>query len=792
MLKLTSRIEQPISRRDEIALRIAALLHDVGHCFLSHVSERALERLKKIDGEPLEDVHAAAKEYFGCFKAPALGEILSALLILIPEFRDVLATAQIPFWNSNEADMSHLLARLVVRGRLPDRPFMNDIISGTLDADKLDYMSRDCYMAGLAMPIDTERLLEKLNVVTVPTDSLSDHMESAALSHQQTVQVLAVQHGGAKVFEDFVLSRVLLYDKLYNHHKVRALEGWAVNVIEFTHNGSGTFSGLGEFAALSDSQFIAGDWIKPSLGEDIASRARKMLEDLRLRNVVRAFAFGPTLIEGEIDDQVDGPRIRSAWRALADVTSRTPSDGATAFRRDLARRAKEYFVALGQPGLASELDEYSIVIDLPDVQGIAAKTMFFVGDEHSGIRQFNELFRVDKWAEAYENQKLIGYVFCQAEYSIGVHLAFRDLVKERYQLSFEPWSWSLTKIGIQDRERAAIKIQQQGIKTASSPVPAWLQERDIYLSGRDAKARIIDRYSEVIERLAQRFTSFQPASGIRVDAHRIQDWLTQFGPEELPLAITLIEHIRFWDRPALVNALETYPCDKKRASAQWVPLGGATTSAHQMSYLWPDLKNSGKLPSTLLGSVSDLAPEKEIVFYDDNIGSAGQAVTVLQQLWGIEKNLWMVDEDHVEPLPEEKRRILQTVPVRFFFVTGRRAGLRTLVRNAKSIFSNTDVNGAIIAQQDASCFQAAAGVFQDSATRERAELAFRAAGVKAMADRAEEWGAKKTEERLLGYGNHGGLNVFFYNVPTSTVSAIWKDCKARSPGWMALFPRRGR
>jgi hypothetical protein len=37
-----------------------------------------------------------------------------------------------------------------------------------------------------------------------------------------------------------------------------------------------------------------------------------------------------------------------------------------------------------------------LVIDLPDVQGISKKTQFFVGDESSGVRLYNEMFRVEK------------------------------------------------------------------------------------------------------------------------------------------------------------------------------------------------------------------------------------------------------------------------------------------------------------------------------------------------------------------------------------------------------------
>jgi HD domain-containing protein len=41
---------EPILRTDETALRLAALLHDTGHGFLSHVSERAMARLPELPG----------------------------------------------------------------------------------------------------------------------------------------------------------------------------------------------------------------------------------------------------------------------------------------------------------------------------------------------------------------------------------------------------------------------------------------------------------------------------------------------------------------------------------------------------------------------------------------------------------------------------------------------------------------------------------------------------------------------------------------------------------------------
>lgn len=147
--------EEPISRSEEALLRITALTHDVGHGFLSHVSERALDGLATVDGaHTVREFQRDARDFFGIMNsAPAIGEILSALCVLLPEWREVLGLAQVPHWGDS-ANLSFRMAQLMCGGRDPRRPFLSEIISGPLDVDKLDYIPRDCYMAGVPMPVD--------------------------------------------------------------------------------------------------------------------------------------------------------------------------------------------------------------------------------------------------------------------------------------------------------------------------------------------------------------------------------------------------------------------------------------------------------------------------------------------------------------------------------------------------------------------------------------------------------------------------------------------------------------
>ncbi len=223
----------PIIRADEVALRLAALVHDVGHTFLSHLSERALTELDPIVPDvSLRQLSADAKSYFTIIgKLPKLAELFSALIVLLPEFGQLLETTGVPGWDNAPA-LADRIAHLLVGARDPRAPYLSEIISGALDADKLDYIPRDCYMAGLPMPVDVDRILEKIHMVPVPLKQLPEpeqYIASTGLQPDDTIQVLAIHPSGARAFEELVLSRFLLYSKLYYHQKVRCLEGMVLN-----------------------------------------------------------------------------------------------------------------------------------------------------------------------------------------------------------------------------------------------------------------------------------------------------------------------------------------------------------------------------------------------------------------------------------------------------------------------------------------------------------------------------------------------------------------------------------
>ena len=149
-------------------LRLAALLHDVGHYPFSH----ALEEAGLPSHEILAEQHLRSGE---------LGAVLSAA--------GVNPGALLPLIQGTSAD-----------------PHAG-LISGGLDVDKLDYLSRDAMMCGVPYGvIDVERLLASLTIQPTADGR----------------QLMALHEKGLTALESLLFARYQMYKNVYWHHAVRS------------------------------------------------------------------------------------------------------------------------------------------------------------------------------------------------------------------------------------------------------------------------------------------------------------------------------------------------------------------------------------------------------------------------------------------------------------------------------------------------------------------------------------------------------------------------------------------
>ena len=172
----------PIDDDTTRLVRLAALVHDVGHGPFSHVSEFVLDRY--YDREALGDLGQAAKIH---------ERITGDLLRVESEIAAVLS-------QDERQSIIDLL-----RG-LPARRFERDIVSSSLDADKMDYLLRDGYFAGVQYgQFDLDKIIDVCRVISPGGESY-----------------LAFDEEGIYALEQLVVAKYHMGQQVY-YHRIRAI-----------------------------------------------------------------------------------------------------------------------------------------------------------------------------------------------------------------------------------------------------------------------------------------------------------------------------------------------------------------------------------------------------------------------------------------------------------------------------------------------------------------------------------------------------------------------------------------
>lgn len=165
----------------EQILRLIALTHDLGHAPFSHASESVFP-----DGIEHEDfTEKIIKET----------EIAEYIYAIGKEFKT----------KNEKYDITPDLICDIYRGRDPGEKseftFLKSFMDGELDCDKMDYLLRDSLYCGVNYgKFDLDRLLSSLTI------DVNDG-----------VPRLAIDYGGLKVFEEFVLARYFMFTEVYFH-----------------------------------------------------------------------------------------------------------------------------------------------------------------------------------------------------------------------------------------------------------------------------------------------------------------------------------------------------------------------------------------------------------------------------------------------------------------------------------------------------------------------------------------------------------------------------------------------
>jgi len=199
-----------ITDEEAEAATAAILLHDIGHGPFSHALEDSI-----IAGLTHEDLS----------------------VLLMNNLND-------------EFDGKLDLALDIFNNKYPKK-FLHQLVSGQLDMDRMDYLMRDSFYAGVAEgTIGTERIIKMLNVID---------------------DQLVVEAKGIYSIEKFLIARRLMYWQVYFHKTVIAAENLLVQLLRRAKEIAGADSSL--YATDSLSYFLKNNIHR----EDLETRKSEIL-----------------------------------------------------------------------------------------------------------------------------------------------------------------------------------------------------------------------------------------------------------------------------------------------------------------------------------------------------------------------------------------------------------------------------------------------------------------------------------------------------------------------------------
>ncbi len=214
-----------INGAEELGVQIAILLHDIGHGPYSHTLEHSL--VKKINHEEISEIY---------------------MNHLNKEFNGALDLGISIFKNTYP------------------KKFLHQLVSGQLDMDRMDYLKRDSFFAGVSEGnINADRILKMLNLAN---------------------DELVVDAKGIYSVEKFIIARRLMYWQVYLHKTVLAAEYTLMRVLKraeyLTENGDELF------ATTSLKTFLKNNFDKESfISNPIALEAYSTLDDFDILTSIK-------------------------------------------------------------------------------------------------------------------------------------------------------------------------------------------------------------------------------------------------------------------------------------------------------------------------------------------------------------------------------------------------------------------------------------------------------------------------------------------------------------------------
>lgn len=790
-------------------VRMAAIIHDSGHTFLSHVSETYFTNNQS--GPLYKMIYRALltfrKETWA--KRAKLHELISVMMLYTREIQELLYVVGQPFFKTLPKSRERIrlvydyIACLII-GQACDAAILpySSIINGPIDADKIDYLSRDSACTKVPIAVDVARLIQKLTVVELKKGDYKHPpiwTMTGADMDKMALKAMALNYSARKSCWQLSIARSIMFESVYYHHKKLSAETmfhYAYELLESKLSDYGTYNY--EFVMSVCDDFLSAEMIHCLLdNQNISLKSplpqATVFDAIFNRNLwKRVASFSLNTLQAS--SGIAAPNVAYS-DFLSDVMLNYRTEKQLAFfnkLRDEIARVAEF---LDVP-FEKDYPLFAFIESMPPTDEYNDIDSVLIEYGNGEYKRASELFKGEPWMQGKENK--------QNEYFLITNVRERDIVyialekvlyeyKEKYLLDIEAvYCSKLTKNDI-DNVKMKLLFKEYYINALE------LVPHDIVLS-------IIG--SNEVQNVADMFKSFQGKDGSKVDEKSLKHFLWQFfrvTTDESTIKrlftgiLSILKNSDYVNRERfkqLANDLFKKISEYTNNSGKdiiSVNIGGSRDSSASWSYYFNDQPE--RLDTVSIEKGLRLCDENYLVFFDDGAYSGSQIISIFQEYMGIPRSQRTTNEHHVDKLTVENQEKLKKANIILAYLYFNEASEDKIIREMHNlgienvkIVSVLSLNHKIFDRSD---------IFPDAETKELLSNTLAEIGESILAtskkldgDFKERWDEERVSTSSLGYNDAQQMIVFERNIPTYSLTAFWApNGKYKDSDWDALFHR---
>lgn len=766
----------------ESIIRIAAIMHDSGHTFFSHVSEKFFLYNEKFPR------NAEVKNSLNHFNEKlsdraSLHEMFSVMIVNSRSFLELLHIIYFDKFTSEDEQRTIIdyISGFIV-GIAVDKKMLpySKVIKGSIDADRMDYLSRDSYTTKVPLAVDLARLINKISIIKKEKFNPSSVWNDDNIG---SFNEIAIQYSAQRLVWQMSMARTILYQNVYFHHKKLTAEAILDKALEniflLVDENQLSFTYI---LSLTDNVFS--EHFASILNFRGMEQTEEFIEASRLILLLRDREFFKR-VAGFSKETIKSSSVTSYELFKTHVIENPFSDKFFEFTHDLAEEYKQILNILKKeiPGKAPQFmfiqagwspeAETGLPIDIGDDKYIMSTELFkeapIIGEE---------------------NKQKHYYLLTDSNDRDIVYLALEKMLFKKKKFTLTNAAYSCTKFNSGYLNKKRTPLFEKGYYDGVLEI---LPDSTINnLLDTDMFATVVNKYR-----------SFAGANGTYVTKETLMFFLRQFLILEctnVEIRLLLDGILRMLNAALFINrncfttnmaSILDEIAKRDVDSCYIVRLGGFFDSSNRLSWFFNEIDISKKyqffenVESALL-----MTDNKNccICLFDDGAYSGTQVISIFQELMGVQEDK-TTDEHHADELSPKAKELIKNTKIILSYVCFNSDSQERILKELSSLGIN---NVEIIYRQDlkTKTFGDSNSIFRDEPQRDLVKSKLQEIGYEIInSQKIGHWDDERIKKAALGYNNAQQMVIFDVNVPTYTISPFWANGTYRGREWKGLFQR---